>query len=106
MASDQKKTQRVRFLMPLKESIARKIKQPSAITRGIFVGIHLKSTFSFRLSGKSPNPGFAGFHPPPPLDAGLRRHDGTSLRLKKRDFNHPERDINLATCRDGANRRS
>jgi hypothetical protein len=30
------------------------------------------------------------------LDAGVRRHDETSLRLKARDFNHPERDINSA----------
>ncbi len=27
------------------------------------------------------------------LDAGVRRHDELSLRLKARDFNHPDRDI-------------
>jgi len=34
------------------------------------------------------------------LDAGLRRHDETSLCLKAADFNHPEGDIKSILSRE------
>jgi len=57
------------------------------------VGLDSKSVF-FRHSGESRNPGFS-YSAPPPLDAGLRRHDGLFLRLTPTDLKHSARYSSL-----------
>jgi hypothetical protein len=49
----------------------------------------LEVDFFFRLSRESGNPGSASLPSATTLDARLRGHDGLSLRLKARNFNHP-----------------
>jgi hypothetical protein len=41
---------------------------------------------------------FFGLPTKPKMDAGLRRHDKSSLCLKARDFNHPRKDIKKLDC--------
>jgi hypothetical protein len=55
----------------------------------------LEGDSCFRHSGGSRNPGGLEVEPKTNLDAGVRRHDELSRRLKARDFTIPDRDVNL-----------
>ncbi len=67
------------------------IEHPSALSRGI-TRLSTRSRLSlFRHSGGGRNPSDSLNFTEANLDAGLRRHDEISLRLKARDFNHPRR---------------
>ncbi len=52
-----------------------------------FVG--WKSTLLFVIPAEAGIQVFFGLPTKPKMDAGLRRHNKFSLRLRARDFNHP-----------------
>ena len=65
------------------------------LMRGGSEFVDWKSTFLSVIPAQAGIQVFFGLAELPKMDASLRRHDKSSLRLKARDFNHPEIDIKL-----------
>ena len=57
-----------------------------------------KSTLSFVIPAQAGIQVFLGLAALAKMDAGLRRHDKSTLRLKASDFNVPERYIHRAVA--------